>query len=57
MSYPKFYTTLNDADAINLNAGTVMVDYAAALPLEAGYAAGELRPTESVTVYFNVTVN
>ena len=57
VSYPKFYTTANDVDAINLNAGTVTVNYAAAMPLEAGYAAGELRPTESVTVYFNVTVN
>lgn len=57
VSYPKFFTTANDADAINLNAGTVTVNYAAAMPVEPGYIAGELKPTESVTVYFNVTVN
>ena len=57
MSYPKFFTTANDADAINLNAGTVTVNFAAAMPVEAGYIAGELKPTESVIVYFNVTVN
>ena len=56
-SYPKFFTTANDVDGANLNAGTVTVDYAAAMPAEAGYAAGELRAGESVVVYFNVTIN
>jgi uncharacterized repeat protein (TIGR01451 family) len=55
--YPKFFTTANDADGANLNAGTVTVNYAVALPAESGYAAGELRNGESVIVYFNATVN
>jgi len=56
-SYPKFFTTADDGDGANLNLGIVTVNYAAALPIEPGYVAGELKPTESVTVYFNVTVN
>jgi len=56
-SYPKFFTTANDVDSINLNAGLVTVNYATALPAEPGYVAGELKTGESVIVYFNVTVN
>ena len=56
-SYPKFFTTANDADGANLNAGVVTVNYAAAMPVEATYTAGELKSGESVVVYFNVTVN
>lgn len=55
--YPKFFTTANDADGANLNAGVVTVSYATAMPAEGTYAAGELKAGESVTVYFNVTVN
>ena len=56
-TYPKFFTTANDADGANLNAGTVTVSYATAMPAEGTYAAGELKAGESVIVYFNVTVN
>jgi uncharacterized repeat protein (TIGR01451 family) len=56
-TYPKFFTTANDADAINLNAGVVTVNFAVAMPVEVGYTAGELKTGESVVVYFNVTVN
>ena len=56
-TYPKFFTTANDGDGANLNAGTVTVNYAVAMPIEVGYAAGELKAGESVIVYFNVTVN
>ena len=34
-TYPKFFTTANDGDAINLNAGKVTVAYATAMPVEA----------------------
>jgi len=56
-TYPKFFTTANDADSINLNAGVVTVNFATAMPVEVGYTAGELKTGESVIVYFNVTVN
>lgn len=56
-TYPKFFTTANDADGANLNAGIVTVSYATAMPAEGTYVAGELKSGESVIVYFNVTVN
>jgi uncharacterized repeat protein (TIGR01451 family) len=56
-TYPKFFTTANDADGANLNAGTVTINYAVAMPAEGTYAVGELKTGESVVVYFNVTVN
>jgi len=52
-----YFTSANDADGVEHNAGTVSAALATALPLEAGYAAGQLKPGESVTVTFNVTVN
>jgi hypothetical protein len=56
-TYPKFFTTLNDADGANLSGGTVNVNFATAMPAETGYDAGELKAGESVVVYFNVTIN
>lgn len=56
-SYPKFFTTLADADAASIGAGTVTVNYALGLPAEPGYTAGQLKAGESVIVYFNVTIN
>lgn len=56
-SYPKFLTTAADADAASLGAGTVTINYALGLPVEPGYTAGQLKPGESVVVYFNVTIN
>jgi hypothetical protein len=56
-TYPKFFTTANDADGANHTAGTVSVNFATGMPVEAGYTAGELKPGESVVVYFNVTIN
>ena len=56
---PAFYTTTNaDADAANANAGIVSLDFIKALPIiGATHAAGELKPGESTTVFFNVTIN
>jgi len=55
--FPKFFTTANDADGANLNGAVVTVDYVVAMPVEAGYTAGELKAGESVVVTFNVTIN
>lgn len=59
--YPKFLTNVADADGATFASPNITIDYSTALP--AGvfgintYAAGELKPGETVTVYFNVTVN
>lgn len=53
-------TALAGNDGADLTGTTVTINYAQALPLVAGpggYAAGELKAGESVTVYFNVTIN
>ena len=43
--------------ASNLNGANVTVNFATVMPVEGvTYAAGELKPGESVIVYFNVTV-
>lgn len=55
--YPKFFTSGADADGASFAAGTVTINYAAGMPVETGYLAGELKPGESVVVYFNVTIN
>ena len=36
-AYPKFFTTANDADGADLNAGAITINYATAMPAEAGY--------------------
>jgi large repetitive protein len=60
-SYPKFFTSVADADAAAFNAGTVTIDYALGFPVEGvapnAYTAGELKPGEIATFYFGVTVN
>ena len=53
-------TALAGNDGADLTGTTVTINYAQALPLvtgAGGYAAGELKAGESVTVYFNVTIN
>ena len=56
--WPRFFTTANDADGIELNGVNVTVNFATVLPVDGvAYAAGELKTGESVIVYFNVTVN
>ena len=60
-SYPKYFTTAADADAASFGSGTVTIDYALGFPIEGlapnAYTAGELKPGEIATFYFNVTVN
>ena len=60
-SYPKFLTTTSSVDGADFVTPNVGIDYAVALPAEVNgvntYTAGELKGGESVTVYFNVTIN
>lgn len=51
------YFTSATPDAVDHAAGVITATLNTALPLEGAYAAGELKPGESVTVTFNVTVN
>ncbi len=56
-SYPKYLTTTNaDADGAAHSAGTITINYAQAMPAEAGYTAGEIKPGETVVVKFNAVV-
>jgi len=52
-----FFTTANDGDGADLNAGTITINFAAALPAGGAYTAGELKAGETATVVYNVTVN
>lgn len=56
-SYPKYFTTAADADAVGIAGSTVTATITSALPAEAGYAAGELKAGESMVLTFNVTIN
>ena len=52
----QYFTTVSDADGVEHAAGTVTATLATVLPVEAGYAAGELKPGESVSLIFNVVI-
>ena len=52
-----YFTSANDGDGADYNAGAITVNFALALPAGGGYAAGELKPGETTTVYYNATVN
>jgi len=60
--FPKYYTTTSSADGIDHNGvtpgGSVTATMATVLPAEAGpgYAIGELKPGDAVTITFNVVV-
>lgn len=56
-TFPAFLTTGANADGATHAAGAVTIDYSQALPAGGTYTAGELKPGEAVTVYFNVTIN
>ena len=56
--FPKYFTTTSTVDGIDLNGGNVVnVNFGLVLPVEAGYTAGELKATESVSVIFQVLIN
>jgi hypothetical protein len=52
-----YFTTANDGDGADLNAGTITINFALALPAGGSYAAGELKAGETATVLYNITVN
>ena len=59
---PLFFTSVVDTDAIGIAGSTITLTFGdgpagvKALPTEAGYTAGELKPGESVTMRFNAIV-
>jgi len=59
---PVFFTSTADTDAIGITGSNITVTFGdgpagtKALPTEAGYTAGQLKPGESVTIRFNVIV-
>lgn len=53
-----YFTTASDADGMEYDGtDTVSADFTTVLPAEAGYAAGELRADETVTIQFNAVVD
>lgn len=56
LASPLYYSSANDADGVEHNAGTVTATFATLLPAEAGYSAGELKSGESVTLTFNAII-
>jgi hypothetical protein len=52
---PAFYTGAADADPVTV-AGQSVTAAARVLPTETGYAEGELKPGESVTITFNAVI-
>lgn len=56
--FPKYFTTTSSVDGIDLTGGNVVsVNFGLVLPVEAGYTAGELKATESVSVIYQVQIN
>ena len=55
--FPKYFTTTSSVDGIDLVGSNVNVNFGLVLPVEAGYTAGELKATESVSVIFQVLIN
>jgi hypothetical protein len=56
--FPKYFTTTSSVDGIDLTGGNlVTVNFGLVLPVEAGYTAGELKATESVSVIYQVKIN
>ncbi len=56
--FPKYFTTTSTVDGIDLAGGNVVnVNFGLVLPVEAGYTAGELKATESVSVIYQVLIN
>lgn len=59
---PVFFTSAADTDAMGIAGSNITITFGdgpagtKALPTEAGYAPGELKPGESVTVRFNTVV-
>jgi hypothetical protein len=55
--FPKFLTSASDGDGATFSGGTVTINFSSALPVEAGYTAGELKAGEALTLQFQVRIN
>jgi uncharacterized repeat protein (TIGR01451 family) len=55
-TYPKFFTTAADSDGMDLSGSTITANFATAMPVEGSYAAGELKPGESVILNYQVVI-
>jgi len=53
---PNYFTTTADSDGVNITGQIITATMGTVLPVEAGYAAGELQGGESVTLTFNVII-
>ncbi|HTN93486.1 MAG TPA: hypothetical protein VMJ33_02800 [Gallionella sp.] len=53
-----YFTSANDADGVDENAGTITATFATVLPVDGAHpTAGQLNAGETVTIIFNTTVN
>lgn len=52
-----YLTGAADADGATITGQNVTIDFATALPAGGAYSAGEIKPGESTTVTFNITIN
>ena len=53
---PAFFTTTSSADGIDFAAPNITATFATALPVEAGYTAGELKAGESIVIRYNAII-
>ena len=54
---PKFFTTTSSADGIDFATPNITATFASIITAsDAGYVAGELKPTESVVITYNVKI-
>ncbi len=53
---PVFFTTTSSADGIDFAAPNITATFATALPVEAGYTAGELKAGESIVIRYNAII-
>lgn len=52
----KYFSSTNDADGVEFATPMVTATFATLLPAEGSYAIGELKPTETVSVTFQVNI-
>ena len=53
---PVFFTTTSSVDGIDFAAPNITATFATALPVEAGYTAGELKAGESIVIRYNAII-
>ncbi|MBG6074034.1 MULTISPECIES: hypothetical protein [unclassified Polaromonas] len=55
--FPKNFTSTSSADGVDLAANVITATLGTVLPVDIGYAAGELKTGESISLIFNVQIN